>query len=113
MEYLSRLTIAEKETLCDIITGAEFKKLFIANEQEFQRMRGGFRAKALSESLALSIAKAYVNHPFITSLINDLVNDTLQKITENILRFPDFALSLQHLCCILTDDFSRNKHRLK
>lgn len=84
MEYLSRLTIAEKETLCDIITGAEFKKLFIANEQEFQRMRGGFRAKALSESLALSIAKAYVNHPFITSLINDLVNDTLQKITENI-----------------------------
>ena len=84
MEYLSGLTIAEKETLCDIITGAEFKKLFITNEQEFQQMHGGFRAKALSESLALSIAKAHVNHPFITSWINDFVNDALQTITENI-----------------------------
>lgn len=84
MEYLSRLTIAEKETLCDIITGAEFKKLFIANEQEFQQMHGGFRAKSLSESFALSIAKAHVNHPFITSWINDFVNDALQTITENI-----------------------------
>ena len=84
MEYLSRLTIAEKETLCDIITGAEFKKLFISNEQKFQQMRGGFRAKALSESLALSIAKAHINHPFITSWINDFVNDAFQKITENI-----------------------------
>lgn len=84
MEYLSGLTIAEKETLCDIITGAEFKKLFIANEQEFQQMYGGFRAKSLSESFALSIAKAHVNHPFITSWINDFVNDALQTITENI-----------------------------
>ena len=56
MNYIGLLTKEEKSTLCEIITGKEFKELFKRNEQEFAKVQKGFRAKSLTEQHALSIA---------------------------------------------------------
>lgn len=56
MNYIGLLTSEEKVVLCELITGREFKELFKRNEQEFSKIRKGFRAKSLTEQQALSIA---------------------------------------------------------
>ena len=53
MNYIGLLTKEEKSILCEIITGKEFKELFKRNEQEFSKIRKGFRAKSLTEQYAL------------------------------------------------------------
>ena len=67
MNYIGLLTKEEKSTLCEIITGKEFKELFKRNEQEFSKIRKGFRAKSLTEQQALSIAISNIDKPFIQS----------------------------------------------
>ena len=52
MNYIELLTQEEKVNLCGIMGGRDFKELFKHNERE------GFRAKSLTEELALSIAIA-------------------------------------------------------
>lgn len=49
MNYIDLLTQEEKPILCRIITGRDFKELFKRNEQEFSKIRKGFRAKSLTE----------------------------------------------------------------
>ena len=49
MNYIDLLTQEEKPILCRIITGKDFKELFKRNEQEFSKIRKGFRAKSLTE----------------------------------------------------------------
>ena len=39
MNYIGLLTKEEKSTLCEIITGKEFKELFKRNEQEFAKVQ--------------------------------------------------------------------------
>ena len=39
MNYIGLLTKEEKSTLCEIITGKEFKELFKRNEQEFSKIQ--------------------------------------------------------------------------
>ena len=56
MNYIELLTKEEKSILCEIITGKDFKEFFKKNEQEFSKIRKGFRAKSLTEQQALSIA---------------------------------------------------------
>ena len=58
MNYIELLTQEEKVNLCGIMGGRDFKELFKHNEREFQKIRKGFRAKSLTEELALSIAIA-------------------------------------------------------
>ena len=55
MNYIELLTQEEKVNLCGIMGGRDFKELFKHNEREFQKIRKGFRAKSLTEELALSI----------------------------------------------------------
>lgn len=47
--FIDLLTKEEKAILCEIITGREFKGLFISNEREFSKIQPGFRAKTLEE----------------------------------------------------------------
>ena len=84
MNYIDLLTQEEKEILCGIITGKEFKGLFKKNEQEFLKIRKGFRAKTLTEEMALSIAIANVDKPFISRFINFVVGLWLENIQESI-----------------------------
>lgn len=49
MNYIEHLTKEEKSTLCEIITGKQFKELFKHYEQEFVKIQKGFRAKSLKE----------------------------------------------------------------
>ena len=67
MNYIGLLTKEEKSILCGIITGKEFKELFKRNEQEFSKIRKGFRAKSLTEQQALSIAISNIDKPFIAT----------------------------------------------
>lgn len=82
--FIDLLTKEEKAILCGIITGREFKGLFISNEREFSKIQPGFRAKTLEEQRALSIAKAHVSNPFIAMFINLRVDNWLKGMQENI-----------------------------
>lgn len=84
MNYIDLLTQEEKSILCGIITGRDFKELFKRNEQEFSKIRKGFRAKSLTEQLALSIAIANVDKPFIAMWVNTRVDIWLKEMQENI-----------------------------
>lgn len=84
MNYIDLLTKEEKSILCGIITGRDFKELFKSNEQEFSKIRKGFRAKSLTEQQALSIAIVNVDKPFIAMWVNKRVDIWLREIQENI-----------------------------
>ena len=84
MNYIDLLTQEEKSILCGIITGRDFKELFKRNEQEFSKIRKGFRAKSLTEQQALSIAIVNVDKPFIAMWANAKVKIWLKEIQENI-----------------------------
>lgn len=93
MNYIRFLTQEEKSMLCGIITGKNFKELFKKNEQQFSRIRKGFRAKSLSDQLALSIAVANVDKPFIATYINDKVDIWVEEIQANIDMLEDKGLT--------------------
>ena len=78
MNYIDLLTQEEKTALC--------KELFKRNEQEFSKIRKGFRAKSLNENTALSIAIANVDKPFITAWINLRIDFWIKEIQDNIER---------------------------
>lgn len=84
MNYIDLFTKEEKSILCEIITGRNFKELFMRNEKEFSKIRKGFRAKSLTEKQALSIAITNVEKPFITMWVNTKVDIWLKEIQENI-----------------------------
>ena len=84
MNYIDLLTQEEKPILCRIITGRDFKELFKRNEQEFSKIRKGFRAKSLTEQQALSIAIVNVDKPFIAMWVNTRVDIWLKEIQEKM-----------------------------
>lgn len=93
MNYIGPLTKEEKSTLCEIITGKEFKELFKRNEQEFTKVQKGFRAKSLTEQHALSIAITNIEKPFIATWVNMRVEHWLKEIEENIAKLEGEGLS--------------------
>ena len=93
MNYIAFLTKEEKSILCGIITGKKFKELFKRNEQEFSRIRKGFRAKSLTEQQALSIAISNIDKPFIATWVNTMVERWLKEIQKNIAKLEGEGLS--------------------
>lgn len=93
MNYIGLLTKEEKATLCEIITGREFKDLFKRNEQDFSKIQKGFRAKSLTEQHALSIAIANVDKPFIAMWVNLRVEHWLKEIKDNIVKLEEEGLT--------------------
>lgn len=93
MNYIELLTKEEKSILCGIITGKEFKELFKRNEQEFSKIRKGFRAKSLTEQKALSIAISNIDKPFIATWVNSMLEHWLKEIQENIAKLEGEGLS--------------------
>lgn len=110
MNYIEFLTQEEKVNLCGIMGGRDFKELFKHNEREFQKIRKGFRAKSLTEELALSIAIANVDKPFIASWVNTRVQIWLDEIHENITKLEcegsahDIALATTMLDSFFSHD---------
>lgn len=84
MNYIELLNKEEKVTLCEIITGKEFKELFRKNEREFSKIQKGFRSKSLTDQYALFIATINLDSPFIITFINTIVEHWLSEIQENI-----------------------------
>lgn len=93
MNYIGLLTKEEKSTLCEIITGKEFKELFKRNEQEFAKVQKGFRAKSLTEQHALSIAITNIEKLFIATWVNMRVEHWLKEIEENITKLEGEGFS--------------------
>ena len=93
MNYIGLLTKEEKSILCEIITGKEFKEIFKRNEQEFSKIRKGFRAKSLTEQQALSIAITHIDKPFIAMWVNIRVEHWLKEIEENIAKLEGEGFS--------------------
>ena len=93
MNHIGLLTKEEKSILCEIITGKEFKELFKRNEQEFSKIRKGFRAKSLTEQYALSIAISNIDKPFIATWVNTMIERWLKEIQENISKLEGDGLS--------------------
>lgn len=61
MNYLQLLTKEEKTALCSIIGGKVFRDVFKRNEKEFIKIKKGFRAKSLTDDVALTTAIWIVN----------------------------------------------------
>lgn len=93
MNYIGLLTKEEKSILCKIISGKEFKELFKRNEQEFSKIRKGFRAKSLTESHALSVAISNIDKPFIAMWVNTMVGHWLKESQDNIAKLEGEGLS--------------------
>lgn len=93
MNYIGLLSKEEKSILCEIITGKEFKELFKRNEQEFSKIRKGFRVKSLTEQQALSIAITHIDKLFISMWINTRVEYWLKEIEENIAKLEGEGFS--------------------
>lgn len=93
MDYIGLLTKEEKSTLCEIITGKDFREFFKRNEQGFSKIQKGFRAKSLTDQHALSIAINNVDKPFISMWVNIRVEQWLKEIQENIDRLEGEGLS--------------------
>lgn len=93
MNYIGLLTKEKKSTLCEIITGKEFKELFKRNEQEFSKIQKGFRAKSLTDQHALSIAITHIDKPFIAMWVNTRVGHWLKEIEENIAKLEGEGFS--------------------
>lgn len=109
MDYIGLLSKEEKSILCEIITGKDFKELFKQNEQEFTKIRKGFRAKYIKEKFALSIAKDNIDKPFIAMWVNLKVKYWLQEIEENIAKLEGQGLSHElALANTLLDSFFAN-----
>lgn len=81
---MALLTSEEKSILCDLITGKQFRELFKMKEKDFHKIQKGFSAKKLKDSLALNIAKANIDKPFIEAWVNILVDHWLNEMQENI-----------------------------
>ena len=113
MNYIELLNKEEKATLCEIITGKEFKELFRKNEQEFSKIQKGFRAKSLTEQHALSIAVSNIDKPFIATWVNIMVEHWLSEIQWNIdkLEGEDFSHSAA-LATTMIDSFFANNIEL-
>ena len=109
MNYIDLLTREEKATLCKIITGKDFKELFKRNEQEFSKIRKGFRAKSLTEQFALSVAIANVDKPFIAMWVNKRVDIWLAEIQKNIEKLEEDGLTHDiALATTMLDSFFAN-----
>lgn len=110
MNYIGLLTKEEKSTLCEIITGKEFKELFKRNEQKFFKVQKGFRAKSLTEQHALSIAITNIDKPFIAMWVNMRVEHWMNEIEENIakLKGEDFSQEAALATTMLDSSFSNN-----
>ncbi|MCD8345414.1 MAG: hypothetical protein LUC38_05580 [Oscillospiraceae bacterium] len=80
MNYIEGLTKEEKIALCEIVSGERFKELFKSNEKEFSKIVNGFRAKGLTDTLALNFAITNVDKPFVSGFINFMVEQWLNKI---------------------------------
>lgn len=113
MNYIGLLTKEEKSTLCEIITGKEFKKLFKQNEQEFAKIQKGFRAKSLKDQHALSIAIANIDKPFIARWVNTRVEHWVKEIEENIVKLEGEGFSHgAALATIMMESFFANNIEL-
>lgn len=109
MNYIGLLTKEEKSTLCEMITGKEFKELFKRNEQEFAKVQKGFRAKSLTEQRALSIAITNIEKPFIAMWVNMRVEHWLNEIEENIAKLKGEGFSQKTaLATTIVDSFFSN-----
>lgn len=82
MNYISLLNNEEIETLCNLISGREFKTLFKKNPNDFAKIKPGFRAQSLSEEAAVSLAIKNISKSFISYSINLKIESWLEKIDE-------------------------------
>lgn len=113
MNYIGLLTKEEKSTLCEIITGKEFKARFKRNEQEFSKIQKGFRAKSLTDRHALSIAIINIDKPFIATWVNIRVEHWLKEIDENIVKLEGEGFSHgAALATTMLDSFFANNIEL-
>lgn len=87
--YIGLLTKEEQSTLCKIITGKEFKELFIRSGAAFSRIKKGFSPKFLTEQQALSIAIANIDKPLVERFVNTIVERWLSDIQKNIKKLQE------------------------
>ncbi len=82
MDICKVLNMDEITTICNLITGLEFRKYYQNNPKEYEKLKRGFRAKSLSNEMAVSIAVKNINKPFINSFVNSIVQLWLDQIAD-------------------------------
>lgn len=81
---LSELSTAELEYICKQVHLPEVRQYFQKNPRRFAEIRRGFRPEKLSDADTLSILVRHANKPFISDLLNHIVEEWMKEIAESI-----------------------------
>ena len=111
MDICKTLNESEIKTLCQLITGQEFKRYYQKNPKEYEKINHGFRPQSITNDKAVALAFQNINKPFINSFVNSYVMHWLEEIDaaieENQLKYED---SDEALAQTLVDSyFVKNK----
>ena len=93
MDICKTLNESEIKTLCQLITGQEFKRYYQKNPKEYEKINHGFRPQSITNDKAVALAFQNINKPFINSFVNSYVMHWLEEIDdaieENQLKYED------------------------
>lgn len=86
MDYISKITFEEKETICNLMGSSHFKDLFVKFPNAFNKIKPGFRANKLTDTQILDIVIKNVNK---AGIIHDDVNGWIFHILKEIEEYVD------------------------
>ena len=69
IDYITLLNDEELKTIVELMSGKAFKFLFQKESKNFAKIKPGFRATALSDNDAVSLAIKHIKKPFISSYV--------------------------------------------
>jgi hypothetical protein len=82
MSYLSLLTEDEVCYICSAVPYQDSIKYFTKNSKGFNKIRPGFRPKAISKAEASKLLIGHSNKPFISDFIEEHISDWLSQIDK-------------------------------
>lgn len=90
MDYISKITFEEKETICNLMGSSHFKDLFVKIPNAFNKIKPGFRANKLTDTQILDIVIKNVNKAgMIRDDVNIWIACALKEIEEYVNELED------------------------
>lgn len=106
MNYISLFSENELDIILVKIGGEIFKSLYIKYPKFFAKIKPGFRAKSISETMAVTIAKSNINEPFIQNCVNYHITNWITEINNNTASFEKDALAEALIDSVFIDNIS-------
>ena len=93
MNYLTDLTKEEINYICSVIPYKETVEYFKRHPKEFTRLRPGFRAKSLDETMVARTLFDFRKNPFISSFLTTHIDIWIKQIDEELTKVKEAGLN--------------------